>query len=127
MLHHQGQSLPSSVASYSVALQWSEYVRILSGPLAAECTASLCCSHEDDSSTQGLQSPNRSLGRGSLGTGAERWRSLVTPNKKSLRKCCADAVKANGKGGPAAHALEYRFGSRQPLGFTMKSEANIAY
>ncbi len=24
------------------------------------------------------------------------------------------------------HALEYRFGSRQPLGFTMKSEANIA-
>ena len=24
------------------------------------------------------------------------------------------------------HALEYRFGSRQPLGFTLKSEANIA-
>ena len=24
------------------------------------------------------------------------------------------------------HALEYRFGSRQPLGFTVKSEAHIA-
>ncbi|CAL5221866.1 g4128 [Coccomyxa viridis] len=42
------------------------------------------------------------------------------------RQAAQDAEKAAGKGGPAVHALEYRFGSRQPLGFTMKSEANIA-
>lgn len=40
--------------------------------------------------------------------------------------CPAEAKVEAAKKAPAAHALEYRFGSRQPLGFSVKSESNIA-
>ena len=40
--------------------------------------------------------------------------------------CRADAGSEATQAQRAVHALEYRFGSRQPLGFSVKSEANIA-